>query len=173
MPCAVLTRPWPSVLVYRAEKSRQAKRAFPFRRQPAAGLHKSEFFASAAGGPPRTAVLRGRRSYADSARGTCPSGLPSVACGRDGRETAVRYIKKDESVYKNTALFSESGEIKQSRSILVPEESGSGHCRIYLTEFLHPVHAASAVLIRGNNQYAIPYFFRGRENGSSTRSMHP
>ncbi len=66
MPCAVLTRPWPSVLVYRAEKSRQAKRAFPFRRQPAAGLHKSEFFASAAGGPARTAVLRGQRSYADS-----------------------------------------------------------------------------------------------------------
>ena len=28
--------------------------------------------------------LRGGRSSADSARGTRPSGLPSVACGRDG-----------------------------------------------------------------------------------------
>ena len=27
--------------------------------------------------------LRGGRSSADSARGTCPSGLPSIACGRD------------------------------------------------------------------------------------------
>ena len=35
-------------------------------------------------GPARTAVLRGQRSYADSARGTRPSGLPSIACGRDG-----------------------------------------------------------------------------------------
>ncbi len=28
--------------------------------------------------------LRGGRSYADSARGIYPSGLPSIACGRDG-----------------------------------------------------------------------------------------
>ena len=27
--------------------------------------------------------LRGGRSSADGARGTCPSGLPSIACGRD------------------------------------------------------------------------------------------
>jgi len=27
--------------------------------------------------------LRGERSCADSARGTRPSGLPSIACGRD------------------------------------------------------------------------------------------
>ena len=48
---------------------------------PAAGLFALSY---ADGGPTRTAVLRGRRSYADSARGTCPSGLPSIACGRDG-----------------------------------------------------------------------------------------
>ncbi len=28
--------------------------------------------------------LRGGRSSADGARGTCPSGLPSIACGRGG-----------------------------------------------------------------------------------------
>jgi len=37
------------------------------------------FLAYAAGGP-----CAGQRSYADSARGTRPSGLPSIACGRDG-----------------------------------------------------------------------------------------
>ena len=42
---------------------------------------------SADGGPARTAVLRGQRSCADSARGTCPSGLPFSAAA--GMGTAI------------------------------------------------------------------------------------
>ncbi len=35
--------------------------------------------------------LRGGRSCADSARGTCPSGLPSIACGRDEGTAAANF----------------------------------------------------------------------------------
>ena len=35
-------------------------------------------------GASRFLRLRGVRSCADGARGTCPSGLPSIACGQDG-----------------------------------------------------------------------------------------
>ena len=44
----------------------------------------SAFLFVSAGGC-RLLRLRGGRSSADSARGTRPSGLPSIACGRDER----------------------------------------------------------------------------------------
>ncbi len=43
--------------------------------------------------PCRFVRLRGERSCADSARGTCPSGLPSIACGRDEGSRSGAYCR--------------------------------------------------------------------------------
>jgi len=65
-----------------AQTNNRTKKAIPFR---------CRFFAllRMECGAARLVRLRGGRSSADSARGTCPSGLPSIACGRDRKPGAV------------------------------------------------------------------------------------
>jgi len=51
------------------------------------------------------ARLRGGRAYADSARGTYPSGLPSIAYGRDGSRTFVLFTAFYENTFELTEDF--------------------------------------------------------------------
>ncbi len=72
-------RPLRGAAVLRRQRQRDLSLWTPFLRCGGVSAGNAAYLACAAGGP-----CAGQRSYADSARGTCPSGLPFSAAAGNG-----------------------------------------------------------------------------------------